>query len=156
MKDKEKQINEMAKDLEKVEKEAYSRLVKETQAYVKEHYRYNSKEDYSLAHTKTVFELTAEEMTKLGWVKLPKDSVVLSKEEYQKDFSNQFNKGYKYGSKETAEKILRELKHSEFKFAVEINRSSQEDVSKALEELRKSIFGKINELAKEFGVEIKE
>ena len=40
---------------------------------------------------------------------LPEASIVLSIEEYQKDFSSQFNKGYKYGSKETAEKILSEL-----------------------------------------------
>lgn len=35
-----------------------------------------------------------------------KDKVVLSKKEYQNDFSSQFNKGYEKGSKETAKEIL--------------------------------------------------
>ncbi len=38
------------------------------------------------------------------------DSVVLTKEEYQRDFSSQFNKGFQHGSKETARKILKEAK----------------------------------------------
>lgn len=36
-----------------------------------------------------------------------KDKVVLSKEEYQNDFSSQFNKGYEKGSKETAREIFK-------------------------------------------------
>lgn len=80
-----KMIEEMAKDLEMVEKEAYSKIAKETQLYVKENHRYNSKENYSLAHTKTIYELVAEALIKLGYTKnkIPEDSVVLSKEEYE-------------------------------------------------------------------------
>lgn len=43
---------------------------------------------------------------------LTEDSVVLSREEYQKDFSSQFNKGYKQGSKETAEKFYNFVRYS--------------------------------------------
>ena len=79
-------IEEMAKDLEMVEKEAFSKIAKETQLYVKENHRYNSKEDYSLAHTKTIYELVAEALIKLGYTKnkIPEGSVVLTKEEYEK------------------------------------------------------------------------
>lgn len=49
----------------------------------------------------------------LNYITVPENSVVLTKEEYQKDFSSQFNKGYQHGSKETAEKILNELYHRE-------------------------------------------
>jgi hypothetical protein len=41
---------------------------------------------------------------------ISKDLVVLSKEEYAKDFCSQFNKGYERGSKETAREILAWLK----------------------------------------------
>ena len=108
--------------------------------------------------------ILASALISQGWVKLPKDSVVLSREEFWK-LSNKFSKKEldeivefhkKKASKETAEKILRELKHSEFKFTIEINRSSQKDVSKVLEEFRKSVFGKINDLAKQFGVDLGE
>lgn len=50
-------------------------------------------------------ETIAYELSRKYQPKLSKDRVVLTKEEYQKDFSSQFNKGYKHGSKETAEKI---------------------------------------------------
>lgn len=75
-------IKELARDLEEIERDAYSQIVKETQAHVKKHHRYNSKVDYSLAHTKTVYELTAEGMVKLGYRKIPEDSVVLSKTDF--------------------------------------------------------------------------
>jgi hypothetical protein len=51
----------------------------------------------------------AEELLKVGYRKIPEGSVVLSKEEYAKDFCSQFNKGYERGSKETAREILKWL-----------------------------------------------
>ena len=38
--------------------------------------------------------LIANELYEQNYRKLPEDSVVLTREEYQKDFSSQFNKGY--------------------------------------------------------------
>jgi hypothetical protein len=93
MKNKEKQIEEMAKDIETIEKEEGNKLLNETLSYVKKHHKYNSKEDYSLAHIKTLYELTAEKLYKQGYRKLPENArviipsedsqmVVLSREEY--------------------------------------------------------------------------
>jgi hypothetical protein len=48
----------------------------------------------------------AEELYEQGYRKLPEDSVVLSREELNKIQANFFDSGIKYGSKETAEKIL--------------------------------------------------
>lgn len=44
-----------------------------------------------------------------GYRKLPKDSVVLSKEEYESDLTAQYDVGYEFGRKETAEKIFEVL-----------------------------------------------
>ena len=101
-------IEEMAKDIEQVEKEVYSVIVKETHAYVKEHHKYNSKEDYSLAHIKTVHERTAEDMFNLGYRKIPKDSVVLSREEAERFRGQTINiaKVKSQERKETAEKFM--------------------------------------------------
>lgn len=81
----------------------------------------------------------------LGYRKIPKDSVVLSREEYQKDFSSQFNKGYKYGSKETAEKILQIL--------IPPCEVCDENWHSGCLCLRATIAEKI---AKQFGIDIKE
>ena len=97
MKDKEKQIEEMAmimceNDCEECRRESIE-------------FYGNSYEE----ETQCVFNAGAEKLYEQGYRKIPKDSVVLTREEYQKDFSSQFNKGYKHGSKETAEKILAEM-----------------------------------------------
>ena len=82
----------------------------------------------------------AKELLKYYQPKLPKDSVVLSKEEYLKDFSSQFNKGYKHGSKETAREIANEIKMAFYT---------------QFDELIPSIMAdKIDEIAKEYGVEV--
>lgn len=73
-----------------------------------------------------------------GYRKLPEDSVVLSKEEICElkcQAEEDFNKAYDLGSKETAEKFL------------------QLAYDRCLE---KSFIKKVEELAKQFGVEIKE
>ena len=48
---------------------------------------------------------TAKNILDAGYQKVDEGKVVLTREEYQKDFSSQFNKGYKHGSKETAKEI---------------------------------------------------
>ncbi len=132
-----KEIEEMAKDIEKVEKEVYSVIVKETQAYVQKHHKYNAKKDYSLAHTKTIHERTAEDMFKLGYRKLPKNSVVLSREEYDKFLRQDF--------------IIDELKDC-------VKLASKKTAEKILTKLQPYIGGWVlfKELEKEYGVEIKE
>jgi hypothetical protein len=107
-------IEEMAKDLEMVEKEAFSKIAKETQLYVKEHHRYNSKEDYSLAHTKTIYELVAEALIKLGYTKnkIPEGSVVLTREEHMQMLKDciESNKVVEERTrKETAKEIINML-----------------------------------------------
>ena len=79
-KDKAKQIEEMA-----IEISGSTRL--DTMAYYK-----------ALTKAKKCYEIA-----------VPKDSVVLSKEELNTIQSNFFDSGIKHGSKETAEKIYRQL-----------------------------------------------
>ena len=153
MKDKEKQIEEMAKDLEKVEKEVYSIIVKETRAYVKEHHKYNTKEDYSLAHIKTVHERTAEDMFNLGYRKLPEDSVVLSREEYKTLLDNNIRADLEYWEdmlakerKETAEKIY--YKAEKKAYFKDGGYYDKDRYYIDMEDLK--------EILKQFGVEIKE
>ena len=49
---------------------------------------------------------TCKKMHEQGYRKIDEDKVVLTREEYHNDFSSQFNKGYKHGSKETAREII--------------------------------------------------
>ena len=83
---------------------------------------------------------------------LPEDSVVLSREEYELlknnldkgnygEFESGFSQGYEKGSKETVEKILREL--------------YSEATSNVIETVELTTF-QIEQLAKQFGLEIKE
>ena len=121
------QIEEMAKDLKEIEEKANYNVLQETLTYVKKYNKYNSKEDYSLAHMKTVYQLTAEEMFKKGYQKVDKNKqVVLTKEEYDNlklEIQKAHNKGVRVGfdltkykensiektRKETAEKIFNNL-----------------------------------------------
>ena len=155
------------KDLEKVEKEAYSKLVKETHAYVKEHHRYNSKEDYSLAHTKTVFELTAEEMNKLGWIKLAEDSVVLSREEYEilvKTAQGKIGnmKATDFLKACISSGVMVEVVSTEEQVKQAYEKGSKETAEKFANEVKAYIYDNdylidvINKTLKQFGVEIKE
>ena len=183
MKDKEKQIEEMAKDLEEVETDVGHILVNETFSYVKEHKKYNPKKDFSNAHTKTFEELTAEEMYNLGYRKLPDSSVVLSKEEYEvlkvkekerhwlETCMSVWKNGKIDGSKETAEKIIKRLKQI-IKKALKSNYNAIEKreekhpylLEDELFEVRckgkidalTGIDYELDELAKSLGVEIKE
>lgn len=70
-----------------------------------------------------------------GYQKVDKDSFVISREEYESDLTTQYDVGYEFGSKETAEKFL------------------QLAYDRCLE---KSFIKKVEELAKQFGVEIEE
>jgi replicative superfamily II helicase len=80
MNDKEKIIEEMAKDLKEFETDAGHIMINETLAYVKKHHKYNNKKDFSLAHIKTIEERTAEELYNAGYRKIPDNAVVLTVE----------------------------------------------------------------------------
>lgn len=87
----------------------------------------------------------AVKLVKLGYRKLPENSVVLSREEYESDLTLQYDTGYEWGSKETAEKILRGLiKNCQFTFGVNGKPIIALDGDFALN------------TAKSYGVEIKE
>ena len=80
------------------------------------------------------------------------DSVVLSREEYESDLTSQYDTGYEFGSKETAEKILDNVfsymgKNQNF-ILVDGEPQTWLDCLK--------IWEFMLELAKQFGVEIKE
>ena len=94
----------------------------------------------------------------IGWSKIAKellkhyqvadkDSVVLSREEYQKDFSSQFNKGYQTGVKEIVEKIIKMIKQTAIPVAVG-EHSNIKFIETSEEEL--------NAIAKHLGAEIME
>ena len=170
MKDKEKQIEEMAKDLKEIETDVGHILVNETFSYVKEQKKYNPKKDFFKAHTKTFEELTAEEMFKKGYRKIDKDnSVVLSREEYQlwnvlkktwasddkevsaEDMLETLKNTKGLGSKETAEKFAKT-------FVINLLNNSVIDEC-TLEELEFDgieIRNALNDTLKQLGVEIKE
>lgn len=148
MKDNEKQIEEMAKDLEEVETDVGHILVNETFSYVKEHKKYNPKKDFSNAHTKTFEELTAEEMFKKGYQKVDKNSVVLSKEEYESITKELV-------TEQRAKEIVQEY------FGIVRKETAREIFKKLLKEVvkRKSCGNAdvvIQELAKQYGVDLGE
>lgn len=98
MKDKEKQIEEMVRDL-------YGELY------------------YDIAEHLFYYEKTAKSIIKKGWIKLPENSVVLSKEEYDELItklrqrtellSTYFAKSVRLeqASKETTEKVIMDFYH---------------------------------------------
>jgi hypothetical protein len=130
MDNKDKIIEEMAKDI-------HYAITKECDLNTRGHcYKceFNTRESNGIdCQTK----LVAKILTKLNYRKLPKDSVVLSKEEYEKLKYTWItdSDAYKKGSKETAEKIIKWFKEN--------------SVCIPSDEY-------INEFAKQFGVEIKE
>jgi hypothetical protein len=66
---RDKQIEEMAKDISEATRLTSQRLVEETKAFVKENHRYHSKNDFDKAHEKTMSELEAEYLYTAGYRK---------------------------------------------------------------------------------------
>lgn len=66
---RDKQIEEMAKDISEASWLASKRLVDETKAFVMENHRYHSKNDFDKAHSKTMSELEAEYLISKGYRK---------------------------------------------------------------------------------------
>ena len=97
----------------------------------------NKSIDLILWHSRAI----AEHLIGQGYRKIPEGAVVLTREEYQKDFSSQFNKGYKHGSKETAKEILQDL--------------YIEATSNISETVELTTF-QIEQLAKQYGVDLGE
>jgi hypothetical protein len=142
MKDKEKQIEEMARDVRVgLEYGTYSHFDTRTKDRILTGYR---------------FYETAKILYEYGYRKLSKDSVVLSWEEYGKyqnlkrdvEHSFEYNQGYTdgqiKGSKETAEKIL---------YFMKAFFDSWEDTDKVS---KITMIGYLKAVAREFEVEIKE
>ena len=168
MKDKEKQIVIKRGELADLLNQELAELQKvmQIEEMVKEIFntcawRFSNPNDY-----KEVFNDIAEDLTKLNYRKLPEDSVVLSKEEYDKFYesveatilsniadggtschwcSEKYQKiGYEKGSKETAEKILKEFYKRAEKF-------EKFDDCFEYYEIREDDF---EEVVKQFGVEV--
>lgn len=175
------QIEEMAKDIETIEKEEGHKLLNETLSYVNKHHKYNSKEDYSLAHIKTLYVLTAEKLYKQGYRNC-KDMVVLSREEYEelkglkpieinsfdetltnrirlleiennglREYHNSYLDKLKQERKETAEKFYKKVRKLLKKVDIIV------DGDEGLVGYEESAVDKgLTEIAKQFGGEIKE
>lgn len=90
MKDKEKQIEEMAKEIEHAKQGIWANVITREED-----------EDY-LWHSRRI----AEHLTILGYQKVDKDSVILTKAELNQIQANFFDSGIKYSSKETASEII--------------------------------------------------
>lgn len=159
MKDKEKQINEMANDIPYL---TLSRQVFVSMTEMKNVGWTLSEEDN---------KVIAEALVEKGWVKIPEDSVVLSKEEYKKlqkrnaDRKRLRNKIAKCKDElnraKEANKNLLDL------FKIEIDKASKETAEKILKPLydacKEDTYGQVvvdftilENIAKRFGVEIKE
>jgi hypothetical protein len=119
MKDKEKQIEEMAKG-----------LLEYIKVYGKLHLTVDG------------IDNTARLLAKFGITKIPEDSVVLSREEFENNLT--LYMGYKIGSKETAEKIWLQAK-------------AIVDKTKHLVQGREYLhIDALKEIVKSCGVEVKE
>ena len=145
MKDKEKQIEEMAKEMSK-----------ELCCYYDKKKRkcincFGMEEDCDL-HCN--FGRTLERLSNAGYQKIDKDSIVLSRKEYEEvkryqsyipEMKKAFDKVHNNASKETAEKIFQELlkeaKTHEFGGWIEIEAIN--------------VYKMLIDKAKQFGVEIK-
>lgn len=94
---------------------------------------------------------TACKLANKGWVKLPKDSVVLSREEYTKNIltanKDGMEGGKAIGSKETAKKIFTEVLDLE---QLKVIRDM------GWEKVYNTLYNETLELAKQLAVEIKE
>lgn len=77
--DKQKQIEEMAKDIHRAGKVACDFLHEETKQVLKVKGKFKSTE-----HTKTLNDVVAEELYNAGYRKIPEGAVVLTREEYEK------------------------------------------------------------------------
>ena len=87
--------------------------------------------------------LITNELYKQGYRKIPENAVVLTREEWEKDFSSQFNKGYEKGSKETAREIIHYMRTE----IVNYLSDSELDEFNTLD---------VQYLAKKYGVEVEE
>ena len=72
-------VEEMAKDLKTAGLFAMDWLCAETKQIVKEHGLFNS-----VNHTKSMYEIMAEELIKKNYCKIPEGAVVLTNEEYDR------------------------------------------------------------------------
>ena len=99
MKDKEKQIEEMFQDVAKVMCDC-----EDKKKFFRPH-RYGCRNCYM----HTVIQHIVFFLRNSDYEKLPENSVVLSKEELEKEKLKLFAKSYNQGSKETAEKILEKI-----------------------------------------------
>ena len=108
-----------------------------------------------LAFANTYFDCSEESLAEylidLGYQKLPKDSVVLSREEYESDLTVHYEVGYEFGSKETAEKIIQMINDDRWGYWDSCDCGKDETYWRD-----GNIQGTLNEIAKEFGIEIKE
>ena len=66
---RDKQIEELAKDLSEATRIAGQKIMEETKAFVKEYHRYHSTKDFDKAHGKNLHELEAEYLTAKGYRK---------------------------------------------------------------------------------------
>lgn len=91
------------------------------------------------------FERIATAIYNAGYRKIPEGSVVLSNHKYKQDFCSQFNKGYERGSKETTKKFVN-LSDSDI-LVVDTQEYGEIEVVSV---------ERLQEIARELGVEIKE
>ena len=102
-------------------------------------------------------QFIAVELSKYYQPKIDKDSVVLTEREHEIAMIHQYDVGfafgYEKGSKETAEKILKTLmKEAEYYYLADYNDCMHDEPFIEKQDL----LIIINEIAKQFGVEIKE
>ena len=110
--DKQKQIEEMERDVANAGKIAGDWLMEEAKKLLQENGRFKSTE-----HTRTLSDIVAEELAKMGYRKIPENAVVLTGEEWA-EHCEQFAKAMYQKEvnvhKETAEKFAERLVEKAF------------------------------------------
>lgn len=125
-----KQIEEMAKDIENAKRDIWASVVTREED-----------EDY-LWHSRRI----AEHLTNLGYQKVDKDKeIVITKEEFNQIHANFFVSGIEHGRNETAREILKEFLKEFVVYTCVGDYYTETEIN-----------NKIQELAKQYGVEIKE
>ena len=108
-------------------------------------------------NNKCLLKNCAKTLYEQGYRKLPEDSVVLSKEEYESDLTAQYDVGYEFGRKETEERDFNTATEQLKQFAEKVKQAICDNTYPYFDKNGKPVniwntdgFDRIDELLKEY------